>query len=117
MTEAVNQLRVTSFEITITDDTRAPGLDAQSPCVLDDTEVVVVLGGDGTILHAAGLIHYTQVPILDMNMGHAGLLAEFESFQIDEAIRQVPVHDYSIGERVTTHADAWLPGTTRSVED
>ena len=66
----------------------------QPPCVSDDTEIVVVLGGDGTILRAAELVHCTQVPILGVNMGHVGFLAEFESFQIDEAIRRIATHDY-----------------------
>ena len=59
----------------------------------EDTEIVVVLGGDGTILRAAELVHCTQVPILGVNMGHVGFLAEFESFQMSEAIRRVADHD------------------------
>lgn len=83
----------------------------------DDTEIVVVLGGDGTILRAAELVHCTQVPILGVNMGHVGFLAEFESFQIDEAIRRVSTHDYSIDERMIAHVDVWLPGATKPIED
>ena len=86
--EAVSQLRVAGFEVTIIDNTEAPDFGVQPPCVSDDTEIVVVLGGDGTILRAAELVHCTQVPILGVNMGHVGFLAEFESFQIDEAIRR-----------------------------
>ena len=89
----------------------------QPPCVSDDTEIVVVLGGDGTILRAAELVHCTQVPILGVNMGHVGFLAEFESFQIDEAIRRVATHDYSIDERMIAHVDVWLPGATKPIED
>ena len=95
--EAVSQLRVAGFEVTIIDNTEAPDFGVQPPCVSDDTEIVVVLGGDGTILRAAELVHCTQVPILGVNMGHVGFLAEFESFQIDEAIRRVSTHDYSFG--------------------
>ena len=115
--EAVSQLRVAGFEVTIIDNTEAPDFGVQPPCVSDDTEIVVVLGGDGTILRAAELVHCTQVPILGVNMGHVGFLAEFESFQIDEAIRRVATHDYSIDERMIAHVDVWLPGTTKPIED
>ena len=115
--EAVSQLRVAGFEVTIIDNTEAPDFGVQPPCVSDDTEIVVVLGGDGTILRAAELVHCTQVPILGVNMGHVGFLAEFESFQIDEAIRRVATHDYSIDERMIAHVDVWLPGATKPIED
>ena len=115
--EAVSQLRVAGFEVTIIDNTEAPDFGVQPPCVSDDTEIVVVLGGDGTILRAAELVHCTQVPILGVNMGHVGFLAEFESFQIDEAIRRIATHDYSIDERMIAHVDVWLPGATKPIED
>ena len=115
--EAVSQLRVAGFEVAIIDNTEAPDFGVQPPCVSDDTEIVVVLGGDGTILRAAELVHCTQVPILGVNMGHVGFLAEFESFQIDEAIRRVATHDYSIDERMIAHVDVWLPGATKPIED
>ena len=88
--EAVSQLRVAGFEVAIIDNTEAPDFGVQPPCVSDDTEIVVVLGGDGTILRAAELVHCTQVPILGVNMGHVGFLAEFEG---------------------------WLPGATKPIED
>ena len=66
--EAVSQLRVAGFEVTIIDNTEAPDFGVQPPCVSDDTEIVVVLGGDGTILRAAELVHCTQVPILGNNL-------------------------------------------------
>ena len=77
----------------------------------------MVLGGDGTILRAAELVHCTQVPILGVNMGHVGFLAEFESFQMSEAIRRVADHDYSIDERMIAHVDVWLPGAHEPLQD
>ena len=58
--EAVSQLRVAGFEVAIIDNTEAPDFGVQPPCVSDDTEIVVVLGGDGTILRAAELVHCTK---------------------------------------------------------
>ena len=66
----------------------APRFGGDSPRVDPDTEIVVVLGGDGTILRAAELVHCTDVPILGVNLGHVGFLAEFESFQMSEAIQR-----------------------------
>ena len=115
--EAVSQLREAGFEVEIIDNIEAPEFGCQPPTVDDGTEIVVVLGGDGTILRAAELVHCTQVPILGVNMGHVGFLAEFESFQMREAIRRVATHDYSIDERMIAHVDVWLPGVAEPIED
>ncbi|EIK87844.1 inorganic polyphosphate/ATP-NAD kinase [Gardnerella vaginalis 6119V5] len=83
----------------------------------EHTEIVVVLGGDGTMLQAAELVHCTTVPIIGINLGHVGFLAEFESFQIDEAIRRIANKDYSIDRRMEAHVDVWLPGETEPLRD
>ncbi|WP_052119625.1 NAD kinase [Bifidobacterium biavatii] len=117
VSEAVEQLRQAGFEVSIIDNTEAPEFGSRPPVVRDDTEIVVVLGGDGTILRAAELVHCTSVPILGVNLGHVGFLAEFESFQMSEAIRRVAEHDYSIDERMIAHVDVWLPGASAPLED
>lgn len=92
---------------------------AQKPTsVVDEhTEIVVVLGGDGTMLQAAELVHCTTVPIIGINLGHVGFLAEFESFQIDEAIRRIANKDYFIDRRMEAHVDVWLPGASEPLSD
>jgi NAD+ kinase len=65
-----------------------------------DIEVAIVLGGDGTILRAAELVRNGSVPILGINMGHVGFLAELEADDIDEAIGRVIARDYEIHERM-----------------
>ncbi|WP_314686687.1 NAD kinase [uncultured Bifidobacterium sp.] len=117
VSEAVERLRSTGFRVTIIDNSEAPAFGGASPVVDEDTEIVVVLGGDGTILRAAELVHCTEVPILGVNLGHVGFLAEFESFQIGEAIRRVAEHDYSIDERMIAHVDVWLPGADKPLRD
>jgi NAD+ kinase len=52
----------------------------------DDTEIVVVLGGDGTILRGAERARFADVPLLGVNLGRVGFLAEAEP---DEAARLV----------------------------
>ncbi|WEV63341.1 NAD kinase [Bifidobacterium sp. ESL0732] len=97
--EAVEQLEHAGFSVRIVDSLDPPKFGEPSPIVSSDTEIVVVLGGDGTILGAAELVHNTEVPILGVNLGHVGFLAEFESFQLSEAIARVADRDYSIDER------------------
>ena len=117
ISEAVEQLRSAGFEVAIVDNIDPPAFGTSTSRVDDGTEIVVVLGGDGTILRAAELVHCTQVPILGVNLGHVGFLAEFESFQMSEAIRRVADHDYSIDERMIAHVDVWLPGANEPLED
>jgi NAD+ kinase len=52
-------------------------------------ELAMVLGGDGTILRAAEITHGTGVPVLGVNLGHVGFLAESERDDIAETVRRV----------------------------
>lgn len=115
--ECVHRLRKEGFEVTLISNADTSEFGQPTPCVPEDTEIVVVLGGDGTILRAAELVHCTEVPILGINMGHVGFLAEFESVQIHEAIRRVAQRDYSVDRRLTAHVDVWLPDATAPIED
>lgn len=117
VSEAVDQLRRAGFDVSIIDNLEAPDFSVRPTVVDTDTEFVLVLGGDGTILRAAELVHCTQVPILGINMGHVGFLAEFESFQLSEAISKVAAHEYSIDERMIAHVDVWLPGEDQPLQD
>lgn len=110
--EAVDQLRAAGFEVAIVDNIEAPAFASHPPVVDEATEIVVVLGGDGTILRAAELVHCTRVPILGVNLGHVGFLSEFESFQMKEAIRRVADHDYSIDERMIATWTCGCPART-----
>ncbi|MDO5077325.1 NAD kinase [Corynebacterium sp.] len=64
-------------------------------------ELVLVLGGDGTFLRAADIAHNVDVPVLGINLGHIGFLAEWESDSLDEAIRRVIDCDYRVEDRMT----------------
>lgn len=68
---------------------------------VSDIEIAIVLGGDGTILRAAELVRTGTAPILGINMGHVGFLAEIEADVIDDAMRRVIDRDYSVEERMT----------------
>jgi NAD+ kinase len=65
----------------------------------DDLECVIVLGGDGTILRAAELIRGTRAPIVGVNLGHVGFLAESERDEMADTVARVLAADYEVEER------------------
>jgi NAD+ kinase len=77
----------------------------------DGAEVVIVLGGDGTLLRAAELARPTGAPVLGVNLGHVGFLAEVDEDDLDSAIAAIVRRDYLIDERMTIEVRASLNGT------
>ncbi len=76
-------------------------------------ELVIVLGGDGTFLRAAELAYGADVPVLGINLGRIGFLAEAEANRIDEVMTRLVERDYRIEDRMTldvTIADPAHPG-------
>ncbi|MGP6178533.1 NAD kinase [Microbacterium sp. A196] len=68
---------------------------------VDDLELAIVLGGDGTILRAAELVRGTHsAPVLGINMGHVGFLAEIERDAMVDAVERVIARDYVVEERL-----------------
>ncbi|MFV0372510.1 NAD kinase [Microbacterium sp.] len=67
---------------------------------VDEVELAIVLGGDGTILRAAELVRGGTAPVLGINMGHVGFLAEIEADVLDDAIARVVARDYRVEERM-----------------
>ncbi len=82
----------------------APGLDFKTlgrDVALSEIELVIVLGGDGTILRAAELARGSSAPLLGINLGHVGFLAEAERESLEESVRRALERDYQIEERMT----------------
>jgi NAD+ kinase len=71
------------------------------PHAAEGCELVLVLGGDGTVLRAAELALAASVPILGINLGRVGFLTEAEAEHLDEALAQVVRRDYRIEQRMT----------------
>ncbi|MET2012910.1 NAD kinase [Microbacterium chocolatum] len=65
-----------------------------------EVELAIVLGGDGTILRAAELVREGTAPVLGINMGHVGFLAEIDKDDMDEAVRRVIDRAYEVEERL-----------------
>jgi len=64
-------------------------------------DFVLVMGGDGTFLRAADLAYMADLPMLGINLGHIGFLAEWERDSLDEAVKRVVSGEFSIEERMT----------------
>lgn len=67
----------------------------------DGCELVVVLGGDGTILRGAELARPSGTPILGVNLGHVGFLAESESDDLGYTVDRIVNRSYAVEERMT----------------
>jgi NAD+ kinase len=67
----------------------------------DGIELMLVLGGDGTILRAAEWVLDSEIPLLGVNLGHVGFLAEAESSEIDTIVAHVVDRSYTVEERFT----------------
>jgi NAD+ kinase len=75
-----------------------------------DLELAVVLGGDGTILKAAELVRASETPLLGINLGHVGFLAESEKNEISSTMARVVAKDYLVKERMTLDVAVKLDG-------
>lgn len=73
-------------------------------------ELVCVLGGDGAILRGAALSRGTDAPLLGINLGHVGFLAEAERERLGEAVEHIVAKDYVVEERMTLDVTATRDG-------
>jgi NAD+ kinase len=76
----------------------------------EGVELVLVLGGDGTILRAAELARDAGVPLLGVNLGRVGFLAEAEPEHLDLTIEKILGRTYDIEQRMTLDVDVIIDG-------
>jgi NAD+ kinase len=72
-----------------------------------ECELALVIGGDGTILRAAEITHGTATPLLGVNLGHVGFLAEAESEDVQKMIELIVDRHYTSEERLTLDVDVF----------
>jgi NAD+ kinase len=72
-----------------------------SAAATEGAEMVMVLGGDGTILRAADLARRSGIPLLGVNLGHVGFLAEAEREDLAATVDKVAARRYDVEERMT----------------
>jgi len=68
--------------------------------LLGDVDCAVILGGDGTIMQFANQLSLADIPILGINMGHVGYLAEVDSNHAEEALGRLLSGDYKVQKRM-----------------
>jgi len=64
-------------------------------------DLAVVLGGDGTMLRAAQLFRGKNVPILGINLGHVGFLAEIERPALSKIAQAISDNSFTVEERMS----------------
>lgn len=75
-------------------------------------EVVCVLGGDGTLLLGADLARGSGVPLLGVNLGHVGFLAEAEREELDATVDRISARAYTVEERFAVEVTGLHDGRT-----
>jgi NAD+ kinase len=88
----------------------AAGVVPASAVAATGTEMVLVVGGDGTLLRAAELARPAGVPLLGVNLGHIGFLAEAEPEDLPAAAEHLVDRDYLVQERMTIDVTVRLNG-------
>ncbi len=80
-----------------------PGADVVTgePGAVKDADLMIVLGGDGSLLRSAELARPTGIPLLGVNLGHVGFLAEAEVADLAAAVDSVVAGRYDVEERMT----------------
>ena len=66
----------------------------------EDVDCMLVLGGDGTMLQASSGIAGKNIPMIGVNLGTLGYLAEMELDNLEEALEQLICNEYALGERI-----------------
>ncbi len=97
-------------------------IEAETGCTIETQEatrlagsvdLLVVLGGDGTMIRAARLVGEHDVPVLGINYGSLGYLAEFRTNELFPALESILAGDYHLDERVMLDAEVLRDGTRR----
>ena len=68
--------------------------------LLQKQDLVIVLGGDGTILRIASTAAKANIPVLSVNLGHLGFLTELEFDEIQDGIKKIKDNQFFIEERM-----------------
>ncbi|WP_043109961.1 NAD kinase [Paraoerskovia marina] len=121
--DAVRELEGAGFSVALHDDDLAEGFGnaglpidvVRSAERVEEVEMVLVLGGDGTILRAAELTHGTSVPLVGINLGHVGFLAESDRDELSEVVARLAAGDYAIEARQTVDVAVHQPGVDEPI--
>lgn len=108
--ELCRWLRAKGREVMVEDELEDEGLASGKlppEALKDHIDLLVVLGGDGTLIHAALLLAGAPIPILGVNMGSLGFLTEIREHEMFEALEPVLEGRYRLDERMKLEASLW----------
>ena len=71
----------------------------------EDIDLALVLGGDGTLLSVAGKVAARKIPIVGINLGNLGFLAQIEKNEIEDSLNKILASEYTIEERMMLKAE------------
>jgi NAD+ kinase len=89
-----------SFELFTSSTVKISGVQTVSVDQLPEAEIVIVLGGDGTILRGAEISRLRKIPLLGVNLGHVGFMAEVEKLSLETVAASVISKSYSTDSRM-----------------
>lgn len=72
--------------------------------IFENSDFIVALGGDGTILNVARQCASFSTPILGVNLGHLGFLAEVDAENVVEAVEKIVNNEFFIDKRMMLEA-------------
>ena len=89
-----------SFELFTSSAVKISGVETVKTEELPDAEIVIVLGGDGTILRGAEISRLRKIPLLGVNLGHVGFMAEVEKLSLEAVAASVLSKSYTTDSRM-----------------
>ncbi len=104
--ELISKLLESAFEIVTTSEinfervNRISATQLNAALAASEIELAVVLGGDGTILRAAEAIRGSTIPLLGVNLGHVGFLAQIGRPTISELVAAIVAKNYESERRM-----------------
>jgi len=98
--ELTKTFSAAGFTLYTTSETDFDGVALITDEVLPEIEIAIVLGGDGTMLRAAEAVRGTHIPLLGVNLGRVGFLAEVEKPSLDEIAAAVIARSFLTEERM-----------------
>lgn len=72
--------------------------------LISTSDIIISFGGDGTMLHTAYNVGTTEIPLLGVNLGRLGFLADVETEQLHRVIKQLEEGDYRVERRMVLEA-------------
>ena len=89
-----------SFELFTSSTVEISGVRTVAVDQLPEAEIVIVLGGDGTILRGAEISRLREIPLLGVNLGHVGFMAEVEKLSLETVASSVVAKSYATDPRM-----------------